>query len=391
MDKDYSIGFTGDLSFSGYFAGQTGNSHLLDENIRDFFDSADANIINFESPITGCRHTDNKWLAHRSDPSALDFIKDNIKSPVISLANNHMMDFGTIGFIDSVENVKAAGIPLIGAGLTLSEASRCMILGNDEVKIGVIAMQYKSYRPEAEGRYARPFSEVCDHVLKERIEEFRAKVDWLVLVYHGGDEFLHAPMPYIRRLQKKYLSWGIDVIVAHHPHVVQGYEYFGEKAIFYSLGNFLFDTDYQRLQEGADSGMILKLTFTKDSFRADTLPIFIDRENLRVVKGEPDSHFRDLGKMNYRVFWKTEALRKEKVRAKAKKLQAEQQEKLKAAAAASGKAAPKKKPSAKAKLLRPLKKIYRKLFVNMKTNYRQMVVILGGKWAKLFYRNKKIG
>ena len=66
------------------------------------------------------------------------------------------------------------------------------------------------------------------------------------MVYHGGDEFFHVPMPYIRKQLKGYLDWGCDIVVAHHPHVVQGYEMLGKKAIFYSLGNFIFDTDYQR-------------------------------------------------------------------------------------------------------------------------------------------------
>ncbi len=486
MYKDYSIGFTGDLAFSGYFSGQYTDNQLIDQEIKDFFASNDVNIINYESPITSCRQTKKRRLSHRSDPQVLNFIKDNIHAPLLSLANNHMMDFRSIGIIDSVDNVEASGLPFIGAGRSMDEASKCTIIGNENLKIGVIAIQYKGYKIKSEGRYAGPFSEEHDEFLRKRIEEFRSQVDWLVLVYHGGDEFLYAPMPYIRKLLKKYLSWGCDVIVAHHPHVVQGYEYFGKKAVFYSLGNFIFDTDYQRSQEGTDRGMLLRLKFSKDSFSFDNLPIVIDREETKIRPGAADPHFCDITHMNYGILWKTEALRKEAVKKKAKDLKAveitarkekavddylrmlqlkkavelqeikeemdaedsllydddkdadyeipnrtdenhegmeiEPQEKslseegealrdelreltekynlnyaseiarlLEKQETAKYDDAPPAKPAAKKMTFRKLlRKAYKKLIVNKKTNYRQMVVILGGKWAKLFYRNKKM-
>ena len=489
MGKDYSIGFTGDLAFSGYFSGQYTNDQLIDQSIKDFFSSNDINIINYESPITSCRQTKKRRLSHRSDPQVLDFIKENIHAPLLSLANNHMMDFRSIGIIDSVENVETAGIPFIGAGRSIDEASKCMIVGDDDLKIGVISIQYKGYKIKSEGRYAGPFSEEHDEFLRKRIEEFRSQVDWMVLVYHGGDEFLYAPMPYIRKLLKKYLSWGCDVIVAHHPHVVQGYEYFGEKAVFYSLGNFIFDTDYQRSQEGTDKGMLLKLVFNKNNFHFENMPIQIDRETTTIRPGSDDPHFCDITHMNYSVLWKTEALRKESVKRKAKDLKAieisarkeravdeylrmlqlkkavelqEAKEEIdaedsllydddkdadyeipnrtdenhegledtdiqddnslsdegdalrnelreltekynlnyaseiarlleKQEAAKFDDAAPPKPAAAKKKGFRKLlRKVYKKLIVNRKTNYRQIVVILGGKWAKLFYGNKKM-
>lgn len=486
MSREFSLGFTGDLSFSGYFADQYHNDQLIDPEVRDFLSSADHTVINYESPITACRQTKKRRLSHRSDPKVLDFIKDNIHNPIISLANNHMMDFKSIGIIDSVTNVGAFGMPYIGAGRTLDEASKCLIVGNKDIKIGIIAIQYKGYKIREEGRYAGPFSEDHDRFLKKRIEEVRTKVDWIVLVYHGGDEFLYAPMPYIRKLLKKYLDWGCDVIVAHHPHVVQGYEYFGKKAIFYSLGNFIFDTDYQRTQEGTEKGMTLKLTFTKDGFSFDNMPIFIDRETATVRKGEDDPHFCDITHMNYGHLWKSEALRKETVKQKAKNLKVLEitQRKDKAvdeymrflqlkkaielqnakeeideensllyddgdidyeipdlidtnqetmgagsdtdSGSADNEAlrrelraltekfdlnyaneianllekqevakyddAPLPKPVAKKMIPRRfLRKVYTKLIVNRKSNYRQIVVILGGKWAKLFYKNKSEG
>ncbi len=325
MDNKISIGFTGDLGFSGYFTGAYNKPDLLDGNLKDFFKANDATVINYENPITACRITRKKRLAHRSDPEALNFIKSNFNNPVLSFANNHLMDYGYIGMIDTIENTEAAGLPYIGAGRNIDEASKMIVLG-DDIKIGIMSMQYKKYMV-ANDIHGGPFHESSDEYIKKRVEEFRSKVDWLVLVYHGGDEFLYSPMPYIRKLLKKYLDWGCDVIVAHHPHVVQGFEYVGKKAIFYSLGNFIFDTDYQRAQEGTDKGMLLRLTFTKKEFSFEGMPIFIDREKKIVSQGTLDSHFADIGKINYTALWTSEAYRKLKVMqnaAELKELEAEE-------------------------------------------------------------------
>lgn len=89
-----TIGFSGDLSFSGYFADSYTDNGLLDDGIKAFLCGNDYNVINYESPVTPCRVTKKRRLAHRSAPEALDFVKNNIPNPVLSFANNHMMDYG---------------------------------------------------------------------------------------------------------------------------------------------------------------------------------------------------------------------------------------------------------------------------------------------------------
>lgn len=419
MSNKISIGFTGDLGFSGYFTGACKKPDLLDNNLKEFFKANDATVINYENPITACRITRKKRLAHRSDPEALDFIKSNFSNPVLSFANNHLMDYGYIGMIDTIENTEAAGLPYIGAGRNIEEASKMIVLG-DDIKIGIMSMQYKKYMV-ANDVHGGPFHESSDAYIKKRVEEFRSKVDWLVLVYHGGDEFLYSPMPYIRKLLKKYLDWGCDVIVAHHPHVVQGFEYVGKKAIFYSLGNFIFDTDYQRVQEGTDRGMLLRLTFTKDGFSFEGVPTFIDRDRQTVSQGVPDPHFADISKTNYSALWTSEAYRKLKVMqnaAELKALEAEEKtqlaekeflrvEQLKRAhimkliqknladdsdldeldenVETEKQATPGKKS-----LYKKMRSAYRKIVIQAPANRKALKLKYGRMLYRLFYRNKNI-
>ena len=319
MSKEkITIGFSGDLSFSGYFAGCHTDNELLDDGIKEFFGNNDYNVINFESPVTPCRITKKKRLAHRSGPETLDFVKNNIPNAVLSFANNHMMDFGPIGVVDTIDACKERSIPYLGIGLDVKEAGRYVMLG-DDIKVGVLAIEYKKHLIASENA-GGPLHESSTDMIKHKLEKLKKRADYIVVVYHGGEEFLHTPMPYTRRQLKKYLAWGADVVVAHHPHVVQGFEPVGKnKAIFYSLGNFVFDTDYQRVQNDTDNGMLLRLSFDKNGFTYETLPTHIDRENKKVSVGSDMTWFSDIRK-GYDKAWSLEADRRFDVKARAKQL-----------------------------------------------------------------------
>ena len=411
-----SVGFTGDLSFSGYFTGCENDDSLLDDGVKSFLDGNDYNVINFESPVTPCRITKKRRLAHRCGPEALQFVKRNIKNPILSFANNHMMDFGYIGVIDSMDAASEAEIPFVGIGLNIDEACRYVILG-DEVKVGVLAVEYKKYLI-ATNHYGGPLHESKKDYIKNAIKALKPQVDYVVLVYHGGDEFLHAPMPFIRKQLKGYLDWGCDIVVAHHPHVVQGYEVLGNKAIFYSLGNFVFDTDYQRIMDDTEYGMLLRIEFAKDGFTFSGLPTFIQRENHKVLTGDDLRYFTDIGQCDYKKFWSTEAYRQLDVKQRAKDLkefeQAERLEKtetervrveqlqmaaeLKASAAdrsdeeiSDAKDAAMTDPD-EAETKRKLtfrsfaKGAYKKLVVKHQENCRSIVRNIGRARTKIFYR-----
>lgn len=313
-----TIGFSGDLSFSGYFAGCHTDNGLIDDGIKEFFGANDYNVINYESPVTPCRITKKRRLAHRSTPEALDFVKKNIPNPVLSFANNHMMDYGPIGVVDTIDSCKQRNIQYLGIGLNLKEAGRYVMLG-DEIKVGVLAIQYKKHLIASENA-GGPLHESSTDIIKHKLAKLKERADYIVVVYHGGDEFLHTPMPYTRRQLKKYLAWGADVVVAHHPHTVQGFEPVGKnKMIFYSLGNFMFDTDYQRVQQDTDNGMLLRLSFDKNGFNYETLPVHIDRENKKVTVGDEMRWFKDIRK-GYDKAWSSEAYRLDDIKERAAQL-----------------------------------------------------------------------
>ena len=306
MGQTIKIGFSGDIAFSEYTKELYKNPERLDKSIYNFFNENDYNILNFESPITESMETKKAALAHKSDIESLNFIKQNIKHPILSLANNHMMDFGYKGLEDTLVNVKEAGLQKIGAGDNEKDATSYIILG-DEVKVGVFAIQYKDYYIATKTQIGTAHDK-HKKLIKKNIKELKKKVDWIVFIYHGGDEFLNTPMPYDRKKLKKFLKWGADIVVAHHPHTVQGYEKFKKKMIFYSLGNFIFDTNYQRIQKGTQYGELISISFDKENYEFKNLNLYNDRKNGEIRTIDSYRHFKDI-KATYKQDWKRQALR----------------------------------------------------------------------------------
>ena len=411
MSDQLNIGFTGDLSFSGYFAGCEHDDALFDAGIRSFLDKNDYNVINFESPVTPSRIPMKKRLAHRCGDEALEFVKRNIKSPVLSFANNHMMDFGYIGVIDTMDACERASLPCIGIGLDVSDACRYTVLG-DEVKAAVLAVEYKKYLIATENA-GGPLHESKKAEIKAAIAEMKKAADYAVIVYHGGDEFLNAPMPYIRRQLRQYIKWGANAVVAHHPHVVQGYEVLDSKhLIVYSLGNFIFDTDYQRMQENTDKGMLIRLGFAADGVNLTCLPTEIDREKHKVSAGSDLRFFTDVSE-NYTRLWTKEAARKQDTKDRAKRLKeaeitereakfASERARVEALeAAAELKRASFEKPDTepveedpdeapkenkKASFHSLAKKAYKRLVVKRRDNVRAVVIRAGAALGKTVYK-----
>ena len=311
--RKIKIAFTGDLSFSGYFRGKE-REDILTPEVKKFLDDSRWTVINLESPVTDSGDTEKERLAHKCDEAAVDFILDIFAAPVVSLANNHMMDFGEKGLADTMKSLDRAGIQRLGAGRNIDEAARPVILESDGFRVGILAFQYKKTGTAGKNS-AGPLHDSQKSIIRKTIKNLKKTADRVVVVYHGGEEFLHTPMPYNRKQLQKYISWGADAVVAHHPHTVHGYEFYRGKYIFYSLGNFIFDTDYQRVQKDSEDGMLLKLVFDPDSEKVEfqNLPIRINRDNQTVAAREKDPYFRDINHMDYESFWAEEAVRKKSV------------------------------------------------------------------------------
>ena len=295
-----SFVFTGDIGFDKHMTGRFADPELLSPEILDFFHSADHVVANVEGALTNAKDVHGKgFLFHAMDPKAASFL-DNIHADVWSIANNHSMDAGIEGLQDTMALAKAHGAKTIGAGMNEVEAAKPVIFPEDG-GVGIFACGYLPSCIPADAENGGNFCWDDFDRIAQTAKEIKKTCRHCILIVHGGEEFCAVPIDYIRERYHKYLDLGVDIVVAHHPHVVENYELLENgKAIFYSLGNFIFDTDYQRAQPDTDAGVLLRLDLKEDGFTFEPLPMQLIRGEERLVKADKLSPiFTNIGEKEY--------------------------------------------------------------------------------------------
>ena len=296
-----SLIFTGDIGFDKYMDKRWEDENLLSDEVRTFLSSGDHLIVNVEGPLYERNRIDATTgalsLVHSMDPKVGDFL-EGIGADIWNICNNHIMDAKEEGIKATLENAASHGALTLGAGMNEEEARKPVIL-KEAGGIGMIGVGYqracRKAGPETPGCFS--WSDLDE--IEKIIKEIKKTCRWCIVVAHAGEEFTALPTYYTRDRYLAYLDMGADIVVAHHPHVPMNYETVGDKIIFYSLGNFIFDTPYQRSQFNTESGLFVKLNFSEESFDFEPFGIRIDRENERVVKGDLPAIFTDVQKDDY--------------------------------------------------------------------------------------------
>ena len=298
-----SIVFTGDIGFDRYMSGKWNDPGLLSEDVLAFLKSADHVAANIEGPVIGQpENTVNSGAAqllHSISPDAVKVLKD-YGIDIWNINNNHIMDAGQEGLESTLKIAKQNGIATIGAGMDIAQAKKPLIIP-DAGGIGMFGVGYqRACRPATEEK-GGCFSWSELDMIRQTIEDIKKECRWCVVVAHAGEEFTALPSPYTRERYLKYLEMGADIVVAHHPHVPMNYETVGDKIIFYSLGNFIFDTDYQRTQNNTDVGVLVRIDFTEDSFSFEPFGIKINRKTERIEKDGLTKIFEDVSQEEYEL------------------------------------------------------------------------------------------
>lgn len=214
-------------------------------------------VVNLECPITdGGLPLQNKRYRFRSEPWAVaGLVFAGVG--LVSLANNHVMDFGDVGLFRTREVLEAAGIAWVGAGRDRAEAWRPRVLDRKGVRVAFLA--FNQVGPEvfaaADGR---PGVAVCDEAsLVEAVREAKRLADHVVVLFHWGGEYAPEPDGVQRRLGRRAVEAGASVVAGCHPHVVQAVEVRQGRPIAYSLGNFVFGSWGRPPERTADAGLVL--------------------------------------------------------------------------------------------------------------------------------------
>ena len=301
MAGDVTLTFTGDIGFDKYMYGKWDDKDLLAPDVVSFLNDSDHLIVNVEGPLYAGEKLAAEGaaakLTHSMDPLVRHFLK-SIKADVWNICNNHIMDAGPAGIGSTLGYAKECGAKTLGAGMNIDAASAPVII-DAAGGIGMIGVGYQRACRKADNETPGCFSWSDLDLIRQRISDIRKSCRHCIVVAHAGEEFTALPSPYTRERYLAYLDMGADIVIAHHPHVVNNYELVGDKAIFYSLGNFIFDTDYQRSQFGTEYGILLKLHLTEEKFSFEHMGIKVDRDHGRIVACEPPSIFTDVCAKDY--------------------------------------------------------------------------------------------
>ncbi|WP_299807085.1 CapA family protein [uncultured Shewanella sp.] len=301
------VSFVGDVSFTGNFAENLNlKKDIISSELVSFLGESSYAVVNLEGPCTTLP-SQRKDVEVLSPPAALDYLKQ-INVSHVSLANNHIFDCGKIGLKHTVNQASESGLTVLG--LTDDIAYGFEIIEGSDLKIGMISI-CQSYKNMGED--CKASVNIYDEVkFKAFISEVKSKVDWIVVNYHGGEEYTIYPWPSRRRFLHSLLNMGASIIVCHHSHTVQPYEKVGnDKFIFYSLGNFVFDLENHKNKSFLNDSVILKIKFKQKSLSVSFIPVLINPKTGTVIKADKDlGHFYLLNDRQYqRSKWNAECAR----------------------------------------------------------------------------------
>lgn len=195
--------------------------HFFVENIKELFSNDDFTSVNLETPLTTSNQKAEKQFSFKGDPSYTEILSlGSIEA--VNLANNHTYDYLQQGYDDTLHYLEKHHIGSFGNGRIYSTVIK-------DIKIG--ALGYKGWHDSKEIR----------NQIKEEIDDLKDEgVKVIIIHFHWGDERVYVPNHTQIALGRFAIDQGADLVVGHHPHVVQGIEEYNGKFIVYSLGNFMF-------------------------------------------------------------------------------------------------------------------------------------------------------
>ena len=298
LPVEITISAAGDVTMGGYRGQgyewsfqqmweQQNDPAYFFENVEPIFSADDLTIVNLEGPLTTATvFRESQTYCISGDPAYVEALTAG-SVEAVSMANNHLMDYYEAGRDDTVAAVE-------GAGIVYAFNDRVGIYETKGIRIGLISVNVIGYGSGVE------------KFIKKGMEELKEQQANLILVNcHWGVERENVPEDYARRLGKNCIDWGADLVIGHHPHVIQGIERYNGKYIVYSLGNFCFGGN----RNPADKDCIIfqqTFRFKDGELLEDTsagiIPCSVssvtNRNDYKPTPAEGEAYERILGRMN---------------------------------------------------------------------------------------------
>jgi len=215
--------------------------------IKPILEKADVAVGNLEFAVTTRGVKENKTWTFRAGPEVLPAMVE-AGFDAVSLANNHAIDYGRQGLLDTLDNVKQAGMGLFGAGRDEKEAYSPWVVEKGGKKFAFLGFSRIVRSETWKATPTQPGvaeTHQTDRALAA-IQRAKENNDVVIVYPHWGTENTTKVEPYQRKLAQAYIDAGADLVIGAHPHMLQGLEQYKGKWIMYSLGNFIFQTIEER-------------------------------------------------------------------------------------------------------------------------------------------------
>lgn len=255
---------------------ESGDYHSIFCEVEPIIKSADYSIVNYECPAVLGNYPPIEKCGPNlsSSPKGIEAIK-YAGFNIATLANNHIMDFGVPGLMDTVSLCSQYNIDAVGVGKNLEDASKILYKRKDGETLAIInCCEHEFSIAGNDSAGANPLNPIQQYY---KIKEAKQNAGYVLVIVHGGTEHYNLPTPRMKETYRFFIDIGADVVVNHHQHCYSGYELYNGKYIFYGLGNFCFDKGEQKCNFW-NEGYVLKLNFN-DSIDFEMIPYIQCAEN----------------------------------------------------------------------------------------------------------------
>lgn len=247
---------------------------LFSASVDSVFRASHLVVANLECPATKIEQPVFKRFIFRGEPEWLEVLKSHGVTH-LNLANNHSVDQGRDGLLDTRDNILRCGMTPIGAGECMDEAVQPVLLHTVPRKVFVVpslrlTLENYPYLPAKPCVSQESFAKLLQRVKALRQSEPQSCI---VVCLHWGTE--HRLTPSAQQTQQAHdlIDAGADCLICHHTHTLQSIENYRGKPIYYSIGNFIFDQS----REINSKACMVQLTVTKQGITAKTIPVFIKK------------------------------------------------------------------------------------------------------------------
>lgn len=248
----------------------SGNFEILSE-LRQFTSEADYSILNFEAPVAN--YSDPKIVKNGgnicSHPNAMKAVAW-AGFNMITLANNHVLDFGDSGLYRTQNLAAEYDIDTVGAGKNIADAARILYKKIDNKTVAFInccETEFSIATNVSAG--ANPLNPIKQFY---QIQDARKNADHVIVIVHGGHEYFQLPSLRMQETYRFFIDAGADTMVNHHQHCFSGYELYNGKPIFYGLGNLCFDESIRYRTELWIHGYMVELNIIDEKIDFKLIP-----------------------------------------------------------------------------------------------------------------------